>query len=137
MIVTMSNEPTVWLSYDRVLNLHDATLQIDGGAPGVRDEGALDSAINQPRASFGGNDLYPAIEEKAAALGFSLIKNHPFADGNKRTGLLAMHTFLELNGYYLASDPDETEFFILCVAVGEASRDDLVQWVRDWMEPIP
>ena len=78
-------------------------------APGVRDLNALDSALAQPRMTFGGADLYPTVVEKAAALGFSLVMNHPFVDGNKRIGHAAMETFLVLNGYEIIASADEQE----------------------------
>ncbi len=124
------------LTLEQVLRLHERTILEHGGGTGIRDTGILDSAINQPRMSYGGADLYVSLEEKASALGYSLINNHPFVDGNKRTGMAAMNAFLEMNGYSLVVEPDEGEFFILCVADGEASRDELTQWIRDHAESI-
>jgi death-on-curing protein len=84
-----------YLSLEEVLELHRRALQQTGGLDGVRDLGGLESAIVQPRMTFGGQDLYPCLPTKAAALGFSLVCNHPFLDGNKRVGHLAMEIFLE------------------------------------------
>lgn len=86
------------LALIKVLELHRRILEQSGGALGLRDLGLLESAIAQPRMTFGGEDLYPSLLEKAAALGFSIIMNHPFVDGNKRTGHAAAETLLVLNG---------------------------------------
>ena len=83
-----------YLTLEEVLELHRLTLEQSGGLSGVRDFGGLDSAVAQPRMTFGGQDLYPNLPEKAAALGFSLVCNHPFVDGNKRIGHAALETFL-------------------------------------------
>jgi death-on-curing protein len=104
-----------------------------GGLPGIRDLGALESAVAQPRMTFGGEELYPDIPSKAAALAFSLIKNHPFVDGNKRVGHAALETLLILNGFELEVDVDETENMILEVASGQQGRDDLLAWIRQWI----
>jgi death-on-curing protein len=119
-----------YLTLEEVLELHRMALGQSGGAPGVRDLGALESAVAQPRMAFGGRDLYPTIVEKAAALAFSLIQNHPFVDGNKRVGHAAMETFLVLNGYELAAAIDEQESLVLAVAAGEMKREELTAWVR-------
>ena len=81
--------------------------------------------------TFGGNDLYPSMEEKAAALAFSLVLNHPFIDGSKRVGHVAMETLLVLNGLELAASVDESEETMLALAAGQLSREQLVGWVRD------
>ena len=86
-----------FLTLIEVLELHRRILAQSGGALGVRDLNLLESAIAQPRVTFAGEDLYPSLLEKAAALGFSIVMNHPFIDGNKRTGHAAMETFLVLN----------------------------------------
>ena len=96
----------------------------------MRDRNALDSAVAQPRMTFDGEDLYPDAAEKAAALGFSLIKNHPFVDGNKRIGHAAMETFLVLNGFELDATTDEQERLILGVAASAVGRKEFVAWVR-------
>jgi death-on-curing protein len=107
-----------------------------GGASGLRDLGALEAALGQPRQSFGGVDLYPDLGAKAAALGFSLIQNHPFVDGNKRVGHAAMETFLVLNGHELAASVDDTEEMILAVAAGHADRKVLTTWVSKHVQPL-
>lgn len=82
-----------YLTIVEILDIHQQVTQRSGGAEGIRDLGALESAIAQPRMTFGGEDLYPTIVDKAAALGFSIVMNHPFIDGNKRTGHAAMEIF--------------------------------------------
>ena len=115
-----------YLTFAEVLELHRRVVAETGGATALRDLGALESATAQPRASFGGNDLYPSLEEKAAALAFSLIQNHPFVDGNKRAGHAALETFLVLNEKELNADADESERIILAVASGWPSPPERV-----------
>jgi death on curing protein len=98
-----------YLSLLEVLSLHCQIINQSGGASGVRDLGALESAVAQPLMTFGGEDLYPTIVDKAAALGFSLVMNHPFVDGNKRIGHAAMETFLVLNRLEINASVDEQE----------------------------
>jgi death on curing protein len=119
-----------YLSLKEVLELHRLLIEQTGGMSGVRDIGLLESAIAQPLMSFGGEELYPTIIEKAAALGFSLIKNHPFNDGNKRIGHAALETFLVLNGYELNAGVDEQEQVILKVAASELGREEFTEWLR-------
>ena len=95
----------------------------------MRDRGALESAVAQPEASFGGEELYPSLSEKAAALGHSLIQNHPFVDGNKRIGHGAMEVFLLLNGYEIEALVDEQEKVIIGVASGKISRIEFSEWL--------
>ncbi|NIW43285.1 MAG: type II toxin-antitoxin system death-on-curing family toxin [Gammaproteobacteria bacterium] len=118
-----------YLALNEVLDLHQRLLEQSGGAAGIRDLGALESALAQPRMTFGGEDLYPSIVDKATALGFSLINNHPFVDGNKRVGHAAMEIFLILNGYEIEADVDDQERMILGVASGKIKREEL----RDWL----
>jgi len=125
-----------YLTFAEVLELHRRVVSETGGATALRDLGALESATAQPRASFGGNDLYPSLEEKAGALAFSLIQNHPFIDGNKRVGHAAMETFLVLNGKELSADADESERIILAVASGKCGRDGLLEWIRSHLVPF-
>lgn len=91
-----------YISLSEVLELHRRIIEESGGSTGVRDLGGLESAIAQPRMTFGGRDLYPTLIEKAAALCFSLVQNHPFIDGNKRVGHAAMEVMLILNGKVLS-----------------------------------
>ena len=125
-----------YLTFNEVLELHRRVIDQSGGAPGIRDLGALQSAVAQPRMSFSGADLYATIEEKAAASCFSLIQNHPFFDGNKRVGHAALETFLLLNGRETAATIDESERVILGVASGTVSREQLVAWLKEHMVEI-
>jgi len=97
--------------------------------PLLHDLGALASAVAQPRQIFGGEDLHPSVAAKAAALGFSLIQNHPFVDGNKRVGHAAMVAFLRVNGRRLDATVDEAERTILQVASGDLDRIGLETWL--------
>ena len=115
--------------------LHRRLIAQSGGALGVRDERALDAAIAQPRMTFDGRELYPTLEEKAVALAFSLIQNHPFVDGNKRIGHASLEVSLMLNGYELAADVDDAERVFLGVAASTTSRDELLTWVRNHSVP--
>ena len=119
-----------YLNLNEVLAIYQAVMKQSGGTYGLRDAGALQSALAQPRMTFGGQELYPTITEKASALGFSLIKNHPFVDGNKRTGHAAIEVFLILNGYEIKADVDEQERVILQVAANEMDRDSFTAWLR-------
>ncbi|NBV46097.1 MAG: type II toxin-antitoxin system death-on-curing family toxin [Planctomycetia bacterium] len=127
---------TRYLSLEEVLELHRLVVRQSGGSGGVRDLGGLESAVAQPRMTFDGRELYPSVPTKAAAMGFSLIRNHPFIDGNKRIGHLAMEMFLALNGHELDAGVDEQERMILGLAAGELSREEFVEWVRSRMRPV-
>jgi death-on-curing protein len=119
-----------YLTINELLEIHRQITVQSGGALGVRDLGLLEAALAQPRMSFSGEELYPGIVEKAAALGFSLIQNHPFIDGNKRTGHAAMEVFLILNGFEIDATVDEQEQVILAVASGHLKRDSFTDWLR-------
>ena len=119
-----------FLTLIEVLELHRRVIQQSGGAFGIRDVGLLESAIAQPRMTFGGEDLYPSLLEKAAALGFSIIMNHPFVDGNKRTGHAATETFLVLNGMEINASVDEQERVVLAIASGKLGREAFVEWLQ-------
>jgi death on curing protein len=94
----------------------------------------MESAVAQPRMTFGGLELYPILVEKAAALGFSLIQNHPFLDGNKRTGHASMEVYLALNGYQIRADVDEQVEVILQLASGMMSRETFAEWLGSHIE---
>lgn len=123
-----------YLSLAEILDLHGRLIAQSGGIHGVRDLGLLESAVAQPRGAFGGEELYPDLAAKAAALGHALISNHPFLDGNKRAGHAAMEVFLLLNGAELRADIDEAERVILDVAGGQYSREQLAEWVRQRLQ---
>ena len=124
------------LTYEQVLAIHEALLQADGGATGIRDDNALRSAVEQPRMSAFGADLYPELHDKAAALGFSLIQNHSFVDGNKRVGHAAAVIFLKLNGFRIDAPVDEQEAIILQVASGMMERAAFAVWLREHLVPV-
>lgn len=119
-----------YLTVEEVLELHARLLEQSGGSEGLRDSGALASAVEQPRMTFGGEDLYPTVAEKAAALGFALAQNHPFVDGNKRAAHAAMEVFLVLNGYEIEAPVDEQERVFLSLAAGEVERDAFADWIK-------
>jgi death-on-curing protein len=118
------------LSIGEVLHLHRLVIAASGGAAGVRDLAALESAVAQPHASFDGADLYPTLAGKGAALAFSLVCNHPFVDGNKRAGHAALETFLVLNGFEIEASVPEQEQVFLLLAAGSLSREDFVLWLE-------
>jgi len=119
-----------YLSLGEVVALHQALLDQTGGAPGIRDLGMLESALAQPRVTFGGTDLHPTLTAKAAALGFALAMNHPFVDGNKRVAHAAMEVFLVLNGVELSAELDEQETLMLTLADGQVPREELAAWLE-------
>lgn len=119
-----------YLSLVEVLALHRQIIEQSKGAMGIRDLGSLESALAQPRMTFAGEDLYPTIVDKASALGFSIVMNHPFIDGNKRTGHATMETFLLLNGLEINAYVDEQERVILALASGELERDAFTKWLQ-------
>ena len=130
-----------YLSLIEILVLHRAIVDSSGGAPGIRDLGALQSAVTQPRLTFGDTDLYPDLVSKATALCFSLVMNHPFVDGNKRIGHAAMETLLTLNDFEITADTDEQEPLMLDLAAGLVTREELFTWLRqhiaDLQHPEP
>ena len=119
-----------YLSLVEILELHEAVIANTGGARGIRDVGALESAVNQPRLTFDQDDLYPDLVSTAASLCFSLVMNHPFVDGN-RMGHAAMETFLILNGSEIDADVDVQERLILDLAAGKLTREELASWLND------
>jgi death on curing protein len=123
-----------YLTVGEVLDIYSRVMQQSGGLVGIRDLGALESAVAQPRMTFDGAELYPSLVEKASALGFSLIENHPFLDGNKRTGHAALETLLVLNGYQISASVDEQVTIILDVASGTVGREAFTAWLRGHIE---
>jgi death-on-curing protein len=119
-----------YLTLSEVLEVHRQVMAQSGGAEGLMHLSALESALAQPQMTFGGEDLYPTLVDKAAALGYALIKNHPFLDGNKRTGHAAMEVFLILNGDEIRATVDEQEHVILQVAASEIDREEFTMWLR-------
>ena len=121
---------TVHLSLEQVLALHRLQRLRFGGAAGLRDRGALEAALGRPQMTFGGEDLYPDVAAKAAALMHSLVMNHPFVDGNKRVGAHAGILFLIVNGVEPAFSPADLVAITLAVARGELSAEALAIWLR-------
>ena len=118
-------------SKEKVKLLHQLLAEATGGSVGVRDEGLLDSALKSAFSGFGDQEFYPSKEEKGARLGYSLISNHAFVDGNKRIGTYIMLTFLEMNGIRIQCTDEELVHIALSVADGSMKYDELLQWVRD------
>lgn len=118
-----------YLSIREVLELHSRILEQSGGAQGIRDRDALESSVAQQFQTFGGQELYASVPEKAAALGYFLVRNHPFVDGNKRVGHAALEVTLVLNGFELVASIDEQEQIILALAAGNLSRDEFTAWI--------
>ena len=106
-------------------------MEATGGSVGVRDEALLDSALENTFAGFGGEEFYPCKEEKGARLGYTLISNHAFVDGNKRIGIYVMLSFLEMNGIRISCTDDEIVTVVLSVADGSMKYGQLLQWVID------
>ncbi|NET29702.1 type II toxin-antitoxin system death-on-curing family toxin [Okeania sp. SIO1I7] len=127
---------TRYLTLSEIMELHQQIITQTGGANGLRDRPALESAVAQPAVTFSGQDLYPTVIDKAAALGFLIIMNHPFLDGNKRTGHAAMEVFLILNGLEINASVDEQEQVILAVASGELNREAFTQWLQAHIKTI-
>jgi death on curing protein len=125
-----------YLGLSEVVELHRRLLEQTGGAAGIRDLGALESALAQPKMALAGLDLYPTLADKAAALCFSLVGNHPFVDGNKRVGHAATETFLVLNGAEIDAHLDEQERVMLDLAAGRIDRGHLADWVRQHLKPL-
>jgi death-on-curing protein len=122
------SEP-VWLTRQIIFAIHDEQLAIHGGASGLRDEGMLESALDRPRNKLAYEDA--ELPELAAAYAFAIARNHPFVDGNKRTSLLALYTFLGLNGFDFVVSEAEAAAIIRALASGEVSEDGLTRWIRD------
>lgn len=116
---------------DDVLFFHYDVITLDGGASGIRDEGALEAAVARPMSGFGGEGRFPTPFAKAAALMESIIQRHPFVDGNKRTGLKSGAFFLFLTGYRLTPSPEELRDLTLEVAEHRLDVDGLAQWIEE------
>lgn len=121
---------TVYLSVEQILHLYRVLIRAFGGRSGVRDRGGLESAVARPAMTFDGDDLYPDLAAKAAALMHSLVLNHPFVDGNKRTGAAAAELFLRVNGAGLDASDQELEAVTLATASGDVQPEALAIWFR-------
>ena len=117
------------LTISQIINIHSSLIQATGGSDGVRDMGILESALAAPFQTFGGENIYPALLQKAARLGCSLVSNHPFVDGNKRIGVHAMLVFLALNGVEIECTQAELTEVGLSLAQSTLSFDELFKWL--------
>ena len=118
------------INSEKIKLLHQLMAEATGGSIGVRDEGLLDSAVESAFTTFDGIELYPSKEEKAAKLGYSLVSNHAFVDGNKRIGVYVMISFLELNGIHIESSDEDVIALGLGVADGSMSQEDVLKWIE-------
>ncbi|MCR1900129.1 type II toxin-antitoxin system death-on-curing family toxin [Irregularibacter muris] len=118
-----------WLSKEQVIKIHSMLINQTGGIDGIKDEGLLESALNAPFQTFDGEYIYKTIKAKAAKLGYFLIKNHPFIDGNKRIGILVMMTFLEINGIEIDCTDEELIILGLGLADGSINDMELLNWI--------
>lgn len=125
----------IYLTVEQILFIQDAALRRFGGGHGLRDMGLLLSALERPKATFGGEDLYPDLPAKASALLESLVLNHPFVDGNKRTAAIAVGLFAQLNGQDLDAREGEIADCVLAFVEGRKDREALTRWIRARLRP--
>lgn len=118
------------IDLQEVLKLHEIVIDKFGGSKGVRDQKLLDSAINRPFATFEGEELYKTVEEKASAVLESIIKNHPFHDGNKRTAYLVYRLYLLSEGYDIQATQEEKYRFVIDIAAGKIKYNEIVAWTK-------
>lgn len=118
------------ITKEEVLLIHNQVVKLHGGANGVRDINGLESAIARPYQTFGGSKLYPTCFEKGAAVGESIIMNHPFVDGNKRTGYVLMELMLRLEGFRITSDDEELYQFVIDISTGDKRFEEIVEWLK-------
>ncbi len=122
---------TQYLTADQVISFHDILLENFGGLPGVRDKNLLHSALDAPKASFGGKEMYPSIHEKAAAYLYHLARNHPFNDGNKRTAYVAALAFLKANHAPIKFKISQLEQVVIDVANGKIEKEKLADFFKN------
>lgn len=125
-----------FFTVEQVIEIHDAFLEDHGGLPGIRDKGLLISAVEMPRASMFGEYLHKTIYDKAAAYLFHIVQNHPFNDGNKRTGALTTILFLEENGIKIAFSDQDYEEFVVNVAQGRKNKEEIAYFLRHGKEKL-
>jgi death on curing protein len=119
------------IDFDEVLDIHHALIQKFGGTVGVRDEGLLQAALERPFSGFGEIEFYPTAEEKAAAILESIVTNHPFIDGNKRTGYVLMRLLVMQYGKDIRASQDEKYEFVIAIASGEMDFQQVLTWIKD------
>jgi death-on-curing protein len=127
---------TLYSTVDMIRSLHRHIISTSGGSNGILHLEALESAVSQPQTTFGGEEMYAKLVDKAAAIGFSLIRNHVFVDGNKRVGHGAMDLLLRLNGFRLSADVDEQERVVLGVAASTVTQEEFFAWVQAHVVPL-
>jgi death-on-curing protein len=131
--MTAANEAWTWLSIELVRAAHEEQLVEHGGPPGVRDEALLAAAVARPQQRA--NYESPDVAELAASYAFGIARNHPFADGNKRTAFVALEVFLDLNGWELTASDEACVLTMLALAAGQLEEEPLAQWIRDHLRP--
>ncbi|ACL68784.1 type II toxin-antitoxin system death-on-curing family toxin [Halothermothrix orenii] len=119
-----------------ILYFYDQLLQTYGGKHGIRDEKLLDSALEQPKATYEGKYLHDTLMDMAAAYGYHLCNNHPFIDGNKRIALVAMDVFLQRNGYEIVASEKETYKIMIKLSAGQLSKKELTKWLEKNTSPL-
>jgi death-on-curing protein len=124
------------ISVNQTLEIHKIAIDNFGGADGIRDLSGLESALARPFQTFGGEDLYPSILEKAAAIGESIIVNHPFLDGNKRTGYILMESILRFGGEKISCNDDEIYQFVIKISTGDNKFEQIVEWLKANTKPL-
>lgn len=120
------------LTKKQIIDMHKLLIRHTGGLDGIRDYNLLESAVNNPFQTFMGEELYPTIEKKAAVLCYGLVNNHAFHDGNKRIGVLAMLTFLELNSIIINCSDEEIIILGLEIASGKFEQEDIITWIKKY-----
>ena len=124
------------ITKNEILILHQLSIENYGGADGIRDEGLLESAIARPYQTFGGENLYHNVYERAAAIAESLIINHPFVDGNKRTGFLGMFALLNLEGLTLSASKEEAYQTTIAISTGTVTFEEIIEWLKANTKPL-
>ncbi len=124
------------VGFSAVLHIHDLAIRQHGGRSGIRDEGAIDAALQRPHSGFGDVELFPDLFGKAAALAHSIATTHPFVDGNKRTALAVAITALRFNGYELDATGEEEEDAVMSLVLGGMSLEGFAQWLREHSLPL-
>ena len=120
-----------------VLTIHADLLQRYGGQPGLRDRNLLESALAQPKMTFGGKYVHKTIFEKASAYGYHVCKNHPFVDGNKRVAFVLMDIFLQKNGWEIVADEEKAYSMMIDLAVGKLTKAQAASWLREHSYKVP
>jgi death-on-curing protein len=128
--------PTTFAPEELVLTIHADLLQRYGGEPGLRDRGLLESALAQPRMTFGGKEVHKTVFDKAAAYGFHVCNNHPFIDGNKRVAFVLMDVFLQKNGREIVSSEEEAYALMMLLSSGKLSKAQLASWLKEHTDKL-